>query len=93
MIEPVSWKDLFDSATPPKPHPNQVRGIGDVVQMVSEFGERLPDIGVVVEQSANDWAMWRVEWTNSDRNYDGWAIGDMYDSWVDEGDLWRLIKK
>ena len=83
----IELERLFVSQTA-EPHPNMVRGVGDIVQLVNSDGERMPDIGIVVEQSPHNADMWKVEWTNSDRDYDGWAIGEMYDTWVDTGDLW-----
>ena len=83
----IELERLFVSPTA-EPHPNMVGSVGDIVQLVNDEGERMPDIGIVVQQSAHDRDMWKVEWTNSDRDYDGWAIGEMYDTWVDTGDLW-----
>jgi len=91
-VNKIELERLFVSPTT-EPHPNMVRGVGDIVQLVNYEGERMTDIGIVVQQSAHDADMWLVEWTNCDPDHDGYAIGEMYDTWVETGDLWAIRKK
>ena len=88
-VNKIELERLFLSPTA-EPHPNMVNGVGDFVQLVNYEGERMPDIGIVVQQSAHDNDMWLVEWTNCDTDHDGYAIGEMYDTWVETGDLWVI---
>ena len=88
--------EMLDILTPKPletPHPNMVTEVGQIVQLVNYEGELMPDIGIVVQQSPHDADMWKVEWTNSDPDHDGWAKGEMYDTWLETGDLWVILKK
>ena len=67
--------------------------VGDIVQLVNYEGELMPDIGIVVQQSPHTANLWKVEWTNSDPDHDGWAKGEMYDAWLETGDLQPITKK
>ena len=88
--------EILDILTPKPletPHPNMVTEIGELVQLVNSEGELIPDIGIVVEQSAHDADLWRVEWTNSDHEWEGYACGEVYHAWFETGDLWVISKK
>ena len=86
----IEWETMFELSADNPVHKNMVTGVGDLVRLVNYEGELMPDIGIVVQQSAHDADMWRVEWTNSDPDHDGWAKGEMYDTWLETGDLWVI---
>ena len=86
----IDWIKLGEYSDDHAVHQNMVNGIGDFVQLVNYEGNLMPDIGIVVRQSAHDRDMWLVEWTNCDPDHDGYAIGEMYDTWVETGDLWVI---
>ena len=50
-------------------------------------------MALLYSSHAHDADMWKVEWTNSDPDHDGWAKGEMYDTWLETGDLWVISKK
>ncbi len=86
-------KDILENPFPDfhEPHPNMVTGIGDVVQCVDMEGNPLPDVGIVIGQSAHDWNMWRVHWTCRNVDADGIYHGVReYETWTDTGDLWVI---
>jgi len=71
-----------------------VREVGDLVQLMSEYGDKMGDIGIVVEQSAHDRDLWRIQWLNTDESMmTNGHYGDWYDSWVETGDLWAIREK